>query len=388
MEFICWVPPLTSNAVNLQSDPSSAAALASPFDEVVVQYPIIVGGNANDIRLCNQTLQLLSDRQVWFAPNVLWPQFGSDDPTTAYNNALAATLAEIVAFFTMIPSRFKSRVKGIAFNHVEYARMFGNYNLATTPRDTFRNLDRFYVNSLIQFAHLDFNMPAMLVTSRPADVTGNIYRSQDVSQGQAGAAKWRGLLGNDSFFVDWLLARDVFYEPALNTAISDQNYTPGPTARFQFEPGTLGTWSRFFSAIPVLQRVNSDNLNVGILQHLDFSSETTDFSLSPNLTSSQQTFMQGMNLWLSLTGIDGYCFLPIPAAGNGIFIADLHSVNQMPSSGFVAPAQSSPARFFSAQGSGFGFNAAVYADYLSGTTPTRIVTDSAFSSFSAVQTSA
>lgn len=377
MQYICVVPPILSD-VNFESDPMAAAMLADPYDEIVVSYPIIVGGNPDSVRLTNQTLQLLTNHQVWIAVNTLWPDFSSLDPSIAYQSALDATYAEMLAFWSMVPPRYQHMVKGFAFDHTDLYRMFGNYNINTTPKSVYRNLDRYFTNSLIQFAHCSFNRPAMLITNKPSDLTGNVYRYDDASPSFPGAAKWPTLLGGDSSFVDYILGRDMFFTPTIDKSTSDRDFTPGAGTNFQFADGTLGSWWRFFESLPVLQQAQSDNLNVGILQHIDFSATTTDYSLSPNLTAAQQSFLSGMNLFLSFTGIEYLCVRPVPANGQpSCFIPSFTSVStpsQNISSLGNLPPQSGKARVYSVNG-------CVYIDYMSGSTPVRIVTDEVFANF-------
>jgi hypothetical protein len=390
MEYLCYIPPITSSvSVNFQSDPTSAAMLADPFDEIVVEYPQIVNGDPNAVRLTSQTLALLTNHQVWISVKSLWPELATLDPTSAYNQVLVDIFAELQAFWSMIPQRMQRMVKGFCFNHADYYRMFGSYDNQQTSAATFRNLDRYYVNSLIQYAHINFNRPAMIITNKPSDIVGNIYRFGDTTPTFPGAGKWPSLLGQDSFFNDWLIARDMFYTPAVDTSTMDKPFTPGATSNFQFQDGTLGSWWRFFESLPVLQKWQSDNLSVGVIQHLDFSSETTDFSLSPNLTDQQQSFLAGMNSFLSLTPLQLSGVLPIPATGEGIYIPNFLSVsaqtsnitnNSQSNNGQPVsfPPPSTMPRFFSV-------NSCIYADYMSSGVPIRIVTDAIFSFFNVLQ---
>lgn len=371
MNTICSVPLLDSTLNQLVY--TTAAAIAYPYDEIILSYPKMhdypktqISSNIDTVRRTNAVLQILA-RPVWIKLNALWPAHNRLKPALAYRMSLQDSIMEARMFWSMLPVTAHKWVKGFTYDHCDYARMFGNTVLATTNSQTF--FDRDYTNALIGVAR-SYSLPAMIITSRAGDITGNIYRYSDTND--SGAAKWPSILGKDSSFEDWLIARDLFYAPTWQN-INEADYPVGPGKNFMFLGQNSTFWS-FFESLPVLQQCRSSNLSVGILQHLDFSANVGDGALDPVLTMAQKIFLNGMATFLQLVDLQGYGVAALAPSG---FMPSLSSITNAS----VLPARNGPATFYSVNGE-------IIADYMNDKIPTRIVTTQSFDAFYTFQQTA
>lgn len=364
MKKICFLPPL-ANGLNALSA-TTAAGLAAPYDEVVLTYPkfTMTGGAFDNLAAIEQTnavLQLLNG-PVWIQVDAQWPQYDADFPTTAYNEALAATQQEIATFWTQLPASMKPLVKGFTFDHADYDRQFG-YLVLARANGVLTRFNRFYANSLVSLCR-GYMRPCMLISNRVGDLVGNVYRFADADN--PGAAAWPSILGQDSTMADWLVARDVFYTPSA-TSTEEVGYTAAPDDASNVYLNLCNAFWQFFEALPVLRRVQSSNLAVGIVQHMDFSAESSDGLLGPALSTNQISFLTGLATLLQLTDIDGY---GVMALGTNGFYPSLEQVNNP----VATPTPSGPAVFYTLAG-------AVYADFATAGKPSRVITTQTLSAF-------
>jgi hypothetical protein len=357
MRTLCRLPSLSTTAHNGLQDWRASVMTASAYDEVVVGLPDLHAyATSAHIHRVTQSLMLLQ-RPVWVEVKSLFPEFDSLPTQQAFDNYLQTILTEVDAMWSAIPATLRRFVKGICFDHIDFTRVFGAVASDPDATSILRSMDSAYVNKQIAAAR-KYNLPAMLVSDRIGDVFGNVYRRPNEN---IWVARWPTLLGCDSSLVDWIVARDLFYAPATNSLGYLQ---PGASEDFAFNG--VGSFERFFESWPIMRRQQSDNLCIGILQHIDTSASSGDGSLGPALTTQQRAFVKGLATFVQMLDIDAF---GVECLG-GNFLASAEIVH----SRYTLPVRSGESRVFSANG-------AIYADYMSSGSPVRIVTSQLFNGF-------
>jgi hypothetical protein len=368
MQKICFLPRLDNGLNALPS--VSAAGIAAPFDEVVVNYPKLTyylgDYRAADIVKRTNALLPLLDRQVWIQLDLQWPEFDVKMPKDAYALALEATTSEVCLFWQALPVEMRRLVKGFTFDHADYNRQFGAAQQFPNTNGVVTRFNRYYANSLVALCR-EYALPAMLISGRVADLAGDVYRFNDADI--PGGAKWPSILGQDSSLNDWLIARDVFYAPLASQG--DSGYTEIVDNGSSYL-GLRNVFWQFFEALPVLRRAQSGNCSVGILQHMDFTGEASDGALGPALTADQRGFLTGLSTILRLADLDGYGVAALP---NQRFIPSLAQITRR----VILPETRTGKTVF------YTKNGALCANYPCGGSPVTLVMDQQFSTFTIKQ---